>query len=54
MKKKVKQADKPIGKEVKILLLGVLKKGYFSNEDWVLLCEKLGFDETIEVTLDIT
>lgn len=42
----------PIGKEVKVILLKVLKKGYFSQEDFDLLRAKIGFEPMLIEVID--
>ncbi|MDH6356960.1 hypothetical protein [Parabacteroides sp. PF5-9] len=42
----------PIDKEVKIMLLKVLKKGYFSTGDLNLLRAKIGFEPMLIEVID--
>jgi hypothetical protein len=40
----------PIDREAKIMLLQALRRGYFTQSDILLLCEKTGFEPiTIEI-----
>jgi len=40
----------PLDREVKVMLLKVLRKGFFSPDDFKLLSEKAGYDPvTVEI-----
>ena len=40
----------PLDREVKVMLLQVLRKGFFSPDDFKLLSEKAGYDPiTVEI-----
>ena len=44
--------SKPIDRELRLMLLHVLKKGYFSQDDLNLLSAKVGFEPIIIEIID--